>query len=182
MISNKLKVFSFALAALIMQGTCAFAAGSKGGYDKTELENLQPGWSWIDKDKSNYKVNSQTNSFSSIHQNKDDGNDNKESDAPIVYDQIGPTTDNAVQNTWGNYGVYWARMADGSWTLLENGVPVVGWKLVDGKWYYMNSLGVMQTGWINDRGTWYYLYGNGQMASSTYVSGYYLDANGAMVW
>lgn len=183
--SNRLKVFSFALAALVMQSTCAFAANSKDGYDKEELDNLQPGWSWTDKDKSNYRVNSYKNTFSSKQPpSKEDDKEEKDKkgDNTVTFDQIGPTTENAVQSTWGNSGVYWARMADGKWLLLENGVPVVGWKQVNGLWYYMNSAGIMQTGWLNDGGTWYYLYDSGHMASNTYVGGYYLGPSGAMLW
>lgn len=181
--SNRLKVLSLALAALVMQGTCAFAASSSDGYDKEEIDNLQPGWSWTDKDKSDYKVNSFKNTFSSKQPpTKDDDEDDTDSNAAVTFDQIGPTTENAVQSTWGNSGTYWARMADGKWMLLENGVPAIGWKMVNGSWYYMNSNGVMQTGWLNDGGTWYYLYDGGQMAYNTYVGGYYLGSNGAMLW
>ena len=182
--SNRLRIFSLALAALVMQGTCAFAASSKSSeYDKEELENLQPGWSWTDKDKSNYKVNSYKNTFSSKEPpTKDDDDEDSDKNTKVTFDQIGPTTGNAVQSPWGNSGLYWAKMADGSWMLLQNGVPQTGWKLVNSKWYYMNSNGIMQTGWLNDGGTWYYLYGSGEMAANTYVDGYYLGSSGAMVW
>ena len=180
--SNRLKILSLALVGLIMQGTCAFAASSDG-YDKEELDNIQPGWSYTDKDKSNYRVNSYKNTFSSKEPpTKDDDKDSSDKENTVSFDQIGPTTENAVQSTWGSSGLYWARMADDSWMLLDGGVPQMGWKLVSGKWYYMNSNGIMQTGWINDGGTWYYLNSGGDMAYNTYVDGYYLGSNGAMIW
>ncbi|MBE6062849.1 MAG: cell wall-binding protein [Clostridium butyricum] len=182
--SKRLKIFSLVLAGLIMQGTCvSFAESGSNGYTKEELDNIQPGWSWKDKDKSDYRVNSFKNTFSSKQSpTKEDDNDISDGQTTASFDQIGPITQNAVENTWGNRGLYWARMADKTWMLLENGVPQTGWKLVNGKWYYMNSNGIMQTGWINDVGTWYYLYENGEMAANTYVDRYYLGSNGAMVW
>lgn len=180
--SNGLKILSLTLAGLIMQGTCAFAKSSEG-YDKKELDNLEPGWSWTDKDKSNYRVNSYKNTFSSKEQpTKDEEKDSSEKENTVSFDQVGPTTENPVQSTWGSNGLYWGQMADGKWMLLNSGVPQMGWKLVNGKWYYMNSNGIMQTGWLNDGGTWYYLYSSGEMASSTYIDGYYLGSNGAMIW
>ena len=40
----------------------------------------------------------------------------------------------------------WVKIEIG-WMYNENGKPVTGWKLIDGKWYYFESTGVMQTGW-----------------------------------
>ncbi|MDZ5061093.1 nucleoside triphosphate hydrolase, partial [Clostridium perfringens] len=34
---------------------------------------------------------------------------------------------------------------------------VIGWKFVDGEWYYLESNGVMATGWKELGGIWYYL-------------------------
>ena len=71
--------------------------------------------------------------------------------------------------------LYWAL--NGEWMLDENGnkVPAAGvkgdqgdqgaqgeqgkapiFKIVDGKWYYMNGAGVMQTGWVKLGDNWYY--------------------------
>lgn len=177
---DKLKVVSLVFAGLIMQGTCALAASSSEGYGKEELDNLQPGWSWIDKDKSNYRVNSYKNTFSSIEPIVKE--EKKDEETTMAFEQINQLPENVVQTTWGNSGLCWARMADKSWMLLNDGVPQMGWKLVNGKWYYMNSSGIMQTGWINDNGTWYYLYESGEMASNTYIDGYYLGPSGSMVW
>ncbi len=55
-----------------------------------------------------------------------------------------------------------------------------GWQLVNNKWYFVDSSGVMKTGWLNDGGNWYYLNTSGEMFSNTTVSGYKLGANG--VW
>lgn len=179
--TDKFKILSLVFAGLVMQGTCAFAASSSEGYEKEELDNLQPGWSWVDKDKSNYRVNSYKNTFSSIEPPAKEEEKDEQTDS-IVFDQITQPTENVVQSTWGSSGLCWARMADESWMLLNDGAPQIGWKLVNGSWYYMNSNGIMQTGWINDNGTWYYLYASGEMASNTYIDGYYLGASGAMVW
>ena len=56
----------------------------------------------------------------------------------------------------------WVKTEIG-WMYNENGKPVTGWKLIDGKWYYFESTGVMQTGWKQISGKWYYFHTDGAM-------------------
>lgn len=99
----------------------------------------------------------------------------------------------------------WVKTEIG-WMYNGNGKPVTGWKLIDGKWYYFESTGVMQTGWklisgkwyyfhtdgamrtgwkqIDDK--WYYLYEDGHMAKSEKIQGkdgkiYDIDENGVCI-
>jgi len=103
-------------------------------------------------------------------------------------------------NQQGNGIGIWENSAQG-WKYIKNGQPANGWNLIDGSWYFMDPIGVMQTswqqldkkwyflkdsgamatGWIQSNGQWYYLYNDGAMASSTTIDGYILDANGAWV-
>lgn len=62
-----------------------------------------------------------------------------------------------------------------------------GWKLANGKWYYLNpdvkskEYASMKTGWVTLSGKSYYLYDDGHMAANERTpDGYYVDANG--VW
>lgn len=186
--NNKLRILSLALLAFLAQGSCTYAASSdKSDYTKDELNNLTPGWDAKDIDKSNYKVDSYKNSFSSTQ--TPDAKDKDTSDTTSKDNTSSTTTavDTSVANaivssspSTGNRGDFWGKTSDGKWILIEQGVPVSGWKMVRGQWYYMDSNGVMQTGWINDGNNWYYLNSDGSMAYNTYVGGYYLDWNGVM--
>lgn len=93
----------------------------------------------------------------------------------------------------------WAQ-EKGNWYYYDNGNIKTGWLKDNNKYYYLNSLGIMQKGWIKDsgkdyyldnsgvmqtgwkqsNGSWYYLNSDGSMASNTTVDGYNLSANGAM--
>lgn len=57
----------------------------------------------------------------------------------------------------------WNKNDQDNWTWSENGMKVVGWKLIEGKWYHFNNDGIMNTGWINDNGKWYHMSENGVM-------------------
>ncbi|EJT5935166.1 Bacteriocin BCN5 [Clostridium perfringens] len=61
---------------------------------------------------------------------------------------------------------------------------VTGWKLVDGKWYYLESNGVMAIGWKELGGIWYYLNESGAMVKGWQtISGktYYFNDSGYML-
>lgn len=182
---TKLKILTLALAVVLSQGTCVYAASSSSGdYSKEELENLTPGFEWKDKDKSNYKVNSYTNSFSGSQTSdqEDDEKDTSTKTSKTSTNTIDSNLGNVIVSTAPSTGVqgdFWGKTADGKWILLEQGIPVNGWRYVRGNWYYMDAEGVMQTGWVNYNDTWYYLKPSGEMAYNTVVDGYYLDWSGA---
>ncbi|EJZ69171.1 M15 family metallopeptidase [Lachnoanaerobaculum sp. OBRC5-5] len=77
----------------------------------------------------------------------------------------------------------WVKTEIG-WMYNENGKPVTGWKLIDGKWYYFESTGVMQTGWRTISGKIYYFHSKGDMAESEWIQDktnknwYYIKSNG----
>lgn len=181
---NKLKILSLALVAVLIQGTCVYAAGDKT-YTKDELENLTPGFEAKDIDKSNYKVSSDKNNFSSTQQSTDTTEDTTSTTTTTT---VTTATDSAPGNeivsttpSTGRKGDFWGKTKDGKWILIEQGVPVSGWKNIKGKWYYMDADGVMQTGWINNGEKWYFLQSDGIMAYNTYIGGYYLGWDGAWV-
>lgn len=58
-----------------------------------------------------------------------------------------------------------------------------GWVESNGKWYYLNDLGVMQTGFVKFSGSWYYLSNSGAMFTGWGTDGsrwFYFDGSGAM--
>ena len=69
---------------------------------------------------------------------------------------------------------WWYRYKDGSWPadcMVElpwskgksifcfdkRGYMVIGWRKIEGKWYYFDENGAMVTGWIVWKGAWFYL-------------------------
>lgn len=188
--SNKLRILALAIVAVLAPSTCVYAANSKDDddYTKDELNNLTPGFDWKDMDRSNYRVSSFINSFSSAQTPKekyeeDDEDDDSTTTTSTTNSTIGSEVGNSIVSTapsTGNKGDFWGKTSDGKWILLEQGVPVSGWRMVRGKWYYMDADGVMQTGWINDNGTWYYLNSGGDMAYNTIVDGLYVNWDGSL--
>lgn len=74
----------------------------------------------------------------------------------------------------------WKHDSNGWWN-TEGSSYSIGWKQIDGKWYYFDVItGYMKTGWIQDNSKWYYLNNDGSMASSTIINGYVIDSTG--VW
>ncbi|NCB94520.1 MAG: hypothetical protein EOM40_18495, partial [Clostridia bacterium] len=64
-----------------------------------------------------------------------------------------------------------------------NGARQKGWKLVNNKWYYMDSTGAVMTGWLQSGKTWYYLNWDGAMATGWVSTGghkYFMYGSGAM--
>ena len=64
----------------------------------------------------------------------------------------------------------------------NNGLTV-GWKKINGSWYYFKSDDSKATGWLKDGSTWYYLKSSGEMQTGWLQEKgfwYYLDDSGAM--
>lgn len=77
----------------------------------------------------------------------------------------------------------WVKDSKDNWNWVEDGGKAVGWKSIDGKWYYFNTDGIMYTGWLKDSGEWYNLSNNGQMNIGwNKIDGkwYYFNENGQM--
>lgn len=86
---------------------------------------------------------------------------------------------NFLFNDQKTVGSFFVRNKDGQWIYSVNGELSTGWKLINNKWYFMNSNGIMQRGWVQTNGNWYYLSNNGEMAASTVTpDGYKVDENG----
>lgn len=81
----------------------------------------------------------------------------------------------------------WVKGSDGFWRYRFNNGSYAQytWLNVNGKWYYINNLGVMATGFVNDGGHTYFLNPNGEMVTGTVVLGgvtHFFDSNGVMVY
>ena len=74
----------------------------------------------------------------------------------------------------------WRQNDSGQWFYYENGKPVIGWKQLGGKWYYLDQTGLMQyDGWKQINGKWYYFYKDGSMAVNTKIDDYEVGSDGA---
>lgn len=90
----------------------------------------------------------------------------------------------------------WYRHADGSYTKNDwevingkyyrfdnEGWMVTGWKKINDIWYYMDKTTGERYGkgwhWID--GNCYYMNANGEMATDTWIDGYYVDASGKWI-
>jgi hypothetical protein len=75
-------------------------------------------------------------------------------------------------------GAEWKQDNTG-WWYTEGSSWSVGWKLIDGKWYYFGQDGYMKTGWIKYNDRWYYLNLDGSMAHDTTIDGLTVGSDGA---
>lgn len=76
----------------------------------------------------------------------------------------------------------WKQDSTGWWNTEGNSYSV-GWKAIDGAWYYFDSTGYMKTGWIKDGSAWYYLQPSGAMKTGWLLDNgawYYLSESGSM--
>ncbi|CUU51200.1 DUF4362 domain-containing protein [Clostridium beijerinckii] len=73
----------------------------------------------------------------------------------------------------------WKQDSKGWWN-TEGSSWSIGWRYIDGEWYYFDNNGYMKTGWILDGGKWYHLNDSGEMSKNTTIDGYLVDSNG--VW
>ena len=78
----------------------------------------------------------------------------------------------------------WSRNYQNNWTWKENGEEVIGWKNIQGIWYYFDDDGEMVTGWAKVSGNWYYFNSSGAMVTGWMKDSngdwYYLSGSGAM--
>lgn len=84
---------------------------------------------------------------------------------------------NALRNEW-------FKDSDGKWYYFQtNAYMTTGWRFIDGSWYYFDKTGYMLSNkWLKHTdGKWYYFTSSGEMAKSTTIDGYRLNARGQMV-
>ena len=77
----------------------------------------------------------------------------------------------------------WIKNYNDSWNYIEGSSYAIGWKQINGIWYYFDSFGQMQTGWIQSDGKWYYADLSGAMQTGVIqIEGaiYFFASNGAM--
>ena len=74
----------------------------------------------------------------------------------------------------------WKKDSNG-WWYTEGSSWSVGWKDINGEWYYFDKNGYMKTGWVQDKNKWYYLNSSGAMAKNTTINGYILDLDGLWI-
>ncbi|BCZ46403.1 hypothetical protein psyc5s11_24700 [Clostridium gelidum] len=72
----------------------------------------------------------------------------------------------------------WKQDSNGWWN-TEGTSYSVGWKEIDGKWYYFGQDGYMKTGWIKYGGKSYYLNSDGSMAHDATIDGLTVGSDGA---
>lgn len=71
----------------------------------------------------------------------------------------------------------WKQDSNGWWN-TEGSSWSVGWKEINGKWYYFGQDGYMETGWIKYDGKSYYLNSDGSMAHDITIDGLTLGSDG----
>lgn len=75
----------------------------------------------------------------------------------------------------------WDRTNAG-WQYKYQDENVTSWALINGKWYYFGTDGIMKTGWQEYKGKWYYLDPEtGVMRANCKIDGYELDSSGVRI-
>ena len=123
-------------------------------------------------------VSSSSHHSSSSSTSDDDSVNSSSSDEDIDDKAVNADKDLDITVTDG-----WNINLDGSWSYIENGSPIKGWKQVNGLWYFMNENGIMNIGWNKVNGTWYYMNNTGEMMTGWQFIGnawYYLSEDGSM--
>lgn len=84
----------------------------------------------------------------------------------------------ALRNQW------FKDASNGKWYYFQtNGYMTTGWRFIEGSWYYFDKTGYMLSNkWMKDTNEkWYYFLDSGEMAKSTTIDGYRINARGEMV-
>ena len=83
----------------------------------------------------------------------------------------------------GKKALGWKKI-NGVWYYFDtDAMACFGWNKIGGSWYYFNKSGIMQTGWKKINGKWYYLSSDGVMKTGWQKTGgkwYYLLPSGEM--
>ncbi|WP_459481219.1 choline-binding protein [Clostridium saccharoperbutylacetonicum] len=74
----------------------------------------------------------------------------------------------------------WKQNSTG-WWYSQNNSYAVGWRQLDGKWYYFDAVGYMKTGWVAINGSWYYFKSTGEMVADGIIDGFALGKDGKMI-
>lgn len=77
----------------------------------------------------------------------------------------------------------WIKNSTGTWNWVENNAKTIGWKYINGKWYYFNNNGDMKTGWLKENNNWYCLADDGHMFTGWVCYSkkwYYFNNSGVM--
>lgn len=94
--------------------------------------------------------------------------------------------DGALYSKLKIYPNGWQQFSDGKWAYYENNKRYVGYKKVNGKYYYFDKNGIMQTGWQNINGQKLYFMPDGALANAwEAVNGkwvYYKDGKKVSGW
>ena len=94
----------------------------------------------------------------------------------------------SIQRLYGQYGIQpnSLKILDGkAYYFDENYNHPVGWKQVNGNWYYFNDYGAgVVKIWLKSGNKWYFMQADGTMAKSRWIKWYnkwyYVDSSGAM--
>ncbi|MBE6070360.1 MAG: hypothetical protein E7208_00195 [Clostridium butyricum] len=106
---------------------------------------------------------------------------------------------NNAKNQWVKTGLNWQYFdangkalrnqwfkdtSNGKWYYFQtNAYMTTGWRFIEGSWYYFDKTGYMLSNkWMKDTNEkWYYFLESGEMAKSTTIDGYRINARGEMV-